>query len=95
MEGEEGEEGEELETITEKTGRVLGHKPLKPLICVDSCEVLADLVEWQNAPREVLHILQNLGFREETEATEATDAAPSASSPLKQLSGGWRMKAGT
>ncbi|CAE7310729.1 ABCF3 [Symbiodinium sp. KB8] len=51
-------------------------------------KVHADLEEWQRAPSEVLHILRNLGFQE----SEASDSCPAASTPLKQLSGGWRMK---
>jgi len=51
-------------------------------------KVHADLAEWQRAPSEVLDILRNLGFQE----SEALDSCPAASTPVKQLSGGWRMK---
>ncbi|CAE7253771.1 Abcf3 [Symbiodinium pilosum] len=51
-------------------------------------KVHADLAECQSARSEVLHIMQNLGFRAEAQAS----ATPAVSTPLPQLSGGWRMK---
>mmetsp|Transcript_60019 Transcript_60019/g.107905 ORF Transcript_60019/g.107905 Transcript_60019/m.107905 type:complete len:761 (+) Transcript_60019:113-2395(+) len=47
-------------------------------------KVHVELADWKNARSEVEHVMQHLGF--------ASTDAPSTSTPMNQLSGGWRMK---